>query len=138
MRVPKTPRTSAVAVDISRAILVLRGQRALLDLQLATLYGASTKALNQAAKRNQERFPEDFLFRLTRAETEALNRSQIGDGLRISVEGMTVAFDCRSQTNEGCCPEQEGCRVGASAAAAQHLSNETAHGFDSVGGEWQA
>src|SRR6266513_4627924 len=58
--------------------------------------------------------------------------SHFGDGLRISVEGMTVAFDCRSQTNEGCCPEPEGCRVGASAAAAQHLSNDTAHGFDSV------
>ena len=80
MRVPKTPRTSAVAVDISRAILVLRGQRVLLDVQLATLYGVSTKALNQAVKRNQERFPEDFLFRFTRAETEALNRSQIVTG----------------------------------------------------------
>ena len=48
--------------------------------QLATLYGVSTKALNQAVKRNQERFPEDFLFRFTRAETEALNRSQIVTG----------------------------------------------------------
>ena len=68
------------AHDISRAILVLRGQRVLLDAQLADLYGVTTKALNQAVKRNAERFPEDFMFRLTRTETEALNRPQIATG----------------------------------------------------------
>src|SRR5437762_7313137 len=129
MSVPRTSRASTVAVeDISRAILVLRGHKVLLDAELAALYGVDTRVLLQAVKRNLE---------LTAAEWAAL-RSQIGDGLRISVEGMTVAFDCRSQTNEGCCPEPEGCRVGASAAAAQHLSNETAHGFDTAGSEWQA
>ena len=61
---------------ITHAILVLRDQRVLLDTELAALYGVPTKALNQAVKRNNERFPEDFLFRLTRSETEALNRSQ--------------------------------------------------------------
>jgi hypothetical protein len=66
--------------DITRAILVLRGQRALLDAQLADLCGVTTKALNQAVKRNAERFPEDFMFRLTRTETETLNRSQIVTG----------------------------------------------------------
>jgi len=138
MSVPKTSRTPAVPVeDISRAILVLRGHRVLLDAELATLYGVSTKRFNEQVRRNRNRFPADFMFQLTADEQRSL-RSQFGDGLRISVEGMTVAFDCRSQTNEGCCPEQEGCRVGASAAAAQQLSNETAHGFDSVGGEWQA
>ncbi len=69
-------RTLAPAADIARAILLLRAQRVILDAELATLYGVSTKVLNQAVKRNAERFPEDFLFRLTRAETEALNRSQ--------------------------------------------------------------
>ena len=44
------------------------------------LYGVPTKALNQAVKRNSERFPEDFLFRLTRSETEALDRSHIVTG----------------------------------------------------------
>ena len=44
------------------------------------LYGVTTKALNQAVKRNAERFPEDFMFRLTQAETETLNRSQIVTG----------------------------------------------------------
>ena len=65
---------------ITRAILVLRGHRVLLDAELAALYGVSTKALNQAVKRNAERFPEDFMFRLTRAEVEALNRSQFVTG----------------------------------------------------------
>jgi hypothetical protein len=65
------------AYDITRAILLLRGHRVILDAELATLYGVSTKALNQAVKRNAERFPEDFMLRLTRAETETLNRSRI-------------------------------------------------------------
>jgi len=60
--------------------LVLRGHRVLLDAELAALYGVPTKALNQAVKRNAERFPEDFMFRLSRTETEALNRSQIVTG----------------------------------------------------------
>jgi ORF6N domain len=66
--------------EIARAILLLRRQRIILDADLAALYGVPTKALNQAVKRNAERFPEDFMFRLTRAEVEALNRSQIVTG----------------------------------------------------------
>jgi hypothetical protein len=54
----------------------LRGQRAILDADLAALYGVTTKALNQAVKRNAERFPDDFCFRLVRNEVDALNRSQ--------------------------------------------------------------
>ena len=44
------------------------------------LYGVTTKRLNEQAKRNAERFPEDFMFRLSHTETEALNRSQIATG----------------------------------------------------------
>jgi len=55
---------------------VLRGRRVILDAELAELYGITTKALNQAVKRNAERFPEDFLFRLDRSEVKAVNRSQ--------------------------------------------------------------
>jgi hypothetical protein len=62
-------------LDITRAILVLRGQRVLLDTELADLYGVSTKVLLQAVKRNARRFPEDFMMRLTDAEWAAL-RSQ--------------------------------------------------------------
>jgi len=66
--------------EIGRTILILRRQRVILDTDLAALYGVPTKALNQAVKRNAERFPEDFMFRLSRTEVEALNRSQIVTG----------------------------------------------------------
>ena len=66
--------------DITRASAVLRRQRVILDADLAALYGVTTKALNQAVKRNTERFPEDFMFRLTHTEVEALNRSQFVTG----------------------------------------------------------
>jgi hypothetical protein len=55
---------------IENAILLLRGEKVLLDSDLALLYGVSTKALNQAVKRNLGRFPGDFMFRLTKAELE--------------------------------------------------------------------
>jgi ORF6N domain len=53
----------------------IRGEKVTLDSDLARLYGVATKAFNQAVKRNQEKFPSDFVFRLTPAEAEAL-RSQ--------------------------------------------------------------
>jgi hypothetical protein len=53
---------------IESLILTIRGQKVMLDADLAELYGASTKVLNQAIKRNIGRFPEDFLFRLTENE----------------------------------------------------------------------
>src|SRR3990167_200976 len=54
--------------DISSRILVLRGQRVLLDADLAALYGVPTKVLNQAVRRHKERFPADFSFRLNDME----------------------------------------------------------------------
>ena len=77
----KTSRTVVPAVvDIARGILVLRRQRVILDAELAGLYGVTTKRLNEQVKRNATRFPEDFLFRLTTQETEAVNRSQFATG----------------------------------------------------------
>ncbi len=61
---------------ITRSILVLRGQRVLLDTELADLYGVTTKRFNEQVRRNRERFPADFMFQLTAEEAEAL-RSQI-------------------------------------------------------------
>jgi hypothetical protein len=64
-----TERSRTVAIDqIGPRILLIRGQRVLLDADLAVLYGSSTKALNQAVKRNAKRFPADFMFRLTPEE----------------------------------------------------------------------
>ena len=65
---------------IHERILILRGQRVLLDSDLAELYGVPTKALNQAVRRNRDRFPKDFGFRLRSDEAMALNRSQIVTG----------------------------------------------------------
>ncbi len=67
----------AVAVEaIASRIVVLRGQRVMLDADLAALYGVETRRLNEQVRRNPERFPADFMFALTHAEWEAL-RSQI-------------------------------------------------------------
>ena len=62
--------------DVDARILVVRGRQIILDTALAAAYGVTTGALNQAVKRNAERFPEDFAFRLTADELAAL-RSQI-------------------------------------------------------------
>lgn len=58
-----------VAVDnIEPLIKVIRGQQVMLDRDLATLYGVETKRLNEQVKRNIKRFPEDFMFQLTKDE----------------------------------------------------------------------
>ena len=66
-----------VAIDaLSDRIHLVRGQRVMLDSDLAELYGVATKVFNQAIKRNLDRFPADFMFQLTEEEEEYL-RSQI-------------------------------------------------------------
>jgi hypothetical protein len=57
---------------IAGAILVLRGHKAILDSDLAALYGVETRRLNEQVRRNASRFPGDFMFRLTRDELSAL------------------------------------------------------------------
>lgn len=61
---------------IERRVLRLRGHNVMLDVDLATLYRVDVRTLNQAVKRNRDRFPSDFMFRLTAQETKSL-RSQI-------------------------------------------------------------
>jgi hypothetical protein len=61
--------------NIGHSILILRRQRVILDADLAALYGVTTKRLNEQVRRNQDRFPEDFMFQLTTEEAAAL-RSQ--------------------------------------------------------------
>ena len=62
---------------IEQTILVIRGHRVMMDADLAKLYGVTTFNLNKAVKRNSDRFPEDFMFRLSTQETAALT-FQIG------------------------------------------------------------
>lgn len=71
-----TEKTSLAAYEgIQHKILLIRGQRVLLDADLAGLYGVTTKRLNEQVKRNRKRFPEDFTFLLTVEEVKIL-RSQ--------------------------------------------------------------
>jgi hypothetical protein len=69
---------------IERRIYLIRGQKVMLDNDLAELYQAPTKALNQAIKRNFARFPDDFMFQLTPEEAESL-RSQFVTASRRNV-----------------------------------------------------
>jgi hypothetical protein len=70
------PRSAALAPVVDRKILLLRGERVMLDADLAELYGVDVRVLNQAVKRHAARFPADFMFQLTKAEAGLL-RSQI-------------------------------------------------------------
>ena len=71
--VPVSSMPTPVAIDdgfIKSRILTIRGAQVMLDRDLAVIYGVETKALNQAVKRNAERFPDSFMFRLSSAESE--------------------------------------------------------------------
>ncbi|MBI3292254.1 MAG: ORF6N domain-containing protein [Elusimicrobia bacterium] len=71
------PDNQLIPVErLQSRIVVLRSQRVLLDADLARLYGVPTKRLNEQVKRNGRKFPEDFVFRLTRDEAEAVRRSR--------------------------------------------------------------
>ena len=71
-----TATSLAVPVQyIERRIYLIRGHKVMLDADLAELYGVPTRELNQQVQRNRKRFPEDFMFQLTKAEAEVL-RSQ--------------------------------------------------------------
>ena len=62
---------------IQKKIFVVRGQKILVDKTLAELYGVETRALNQAVRRNLKRFPDDFMFELTREEITRVSQSVI-------------------------------------------------------------
>ena len=71
-----TTTSLSVSVQlIERRIYLIRGQKVMLDFDLAELYGITTSRLNERVTRNRKRFPEDFMFRLTKKEAEVL-RSQ--------------------------------------------------------------
>ncbi|MBF0595808.1 MAG: ORF6N domain-containing protein, partial [Candidatus Omnitrophica bacterium] len=69
---------------VESLIHIIRGQKVILDSDLARIYGVTTKRLNEQVKRNAERFPIDFMFRLTIEDSELTtdekNRSQIATG----------------------------------------------------------
>lgn len=65
-------------VIIEQKIFLIRGKKVMLDSDLAVLYGVETKALKRAVKRNIDRFPEDFMFQLSKEEGGAFSRYQFG------------------------------------------------------------
>lgn len=70
---------------VEEVILFMRGQKVILDADLAKLYGATTKRLNEQVKRNRERFPEDFMFQLTKEEkSEVVANCDHLSGLKFS------------------------------------------------------
>ena len=78
LRKATAPRNSPASLSsVENVIHPIRGERVIIDADLAKLYGVETKALNRAVQRNREKFPPDFMFQLTALEHEAL-RCQIG------------------------------------------------------------
>jgi hypothetical protein len=71
-------------VPIERNIYLIRGLKVMLDRDLAALYGVETRVLNQAVRRNMERFPKDFLFSLTRKEVMRISQFVISSDMKFS------------------------------------------------------
>ena len=82
---------------IKNKIYLIRDLKVMIDLDLADLYGVGTKVLNQAVKRNKDRFPKDFMFQLTSEEMENL-RSQI---VTAKPEAMKIRFESYAFTEQG-------------------------------------
>jgi len=74
----KHVKDSIPAEIIQRQIYLIRGHRVMLDRDLATLYGVETRILNQAVKRNIERFPAHFMLTLSRSEIEWISQFGVG------------------------------------------------------------
>jgi hypothetical protein len=89
MAIKKTATDSVRRVE--DMIFLIRGQRVMLDSDLARVYGVSTKQLNQQFKRNRERFPQDFAFVLTNQEVAQM-RSQNVTASRRNIRHVPIAF----------------------------------------------
>ena len=92
-------RSAVRAERLEPLIFTVRGHRVILDADLARVYGVATKALNQAVKRNSERFPEDFAFRLDAAEAGGLSSRIVTSSSQGVDEGGDIQN--RSQTVTG-------------------------------------
>ena len=83
---------------IANKIYTIRGVQVMLDSDLAELYGYEVKKLNQQVKRNIERFPDDFMFQLTKEETKMLPRSQI---VTLEGKGSNIKYAPHVFTEQG-------------------------------------
>ena len=105
---------------IGKSILWIRGQKVMLDRDLAELYDIETRVLNQAVRRNIRRFPEDFMFELTRDEIESISQmvtsstikyskrvhafTEQGVAMLSSVLNSDRAAEGQHRDHEGLCP----------------------------------
>ena len=81
-----------LAGNIEPLIKVIRGQQVMLDRDLATLYGVETKRLNEQVKRNVKRFPEDFMFQLTKDECLRSQIATLNEGRGQHLKYMPYVF----------------------------------------------
>lgn len=77
---------------IIKKIVVLRGERVILDFHIAEIFGVETRALKQAVKRNAERFPKDFMFKLTKKEMESLVSQNVIPHIKFLGGAIPLAF----------------------------------------------
>jgi ORF6N domain len=91
--------SDALSIQVERRILLIRGQKVLLDYDLAEMYGVETRALKQAVRRNLDRFPEDFMFELTQDEVGELvsqnvipSRGKVGGAAPMAFAEQGVAM----------------------------------------------
>ncbi|MGH8706846.1 MAG: ORF6N domain-containing protein [Burkholderiales bacterium] len=91
---PAASRSQDPLGHIENRILLVRGRRVLIDVDLAALYGVQTRALNQAVKRNAERFPADFMFRLSSREFENWRSQSVisNPGAKMGLRRAPLAF----------------------------------------------
>ena len=87
--------------SLSKKIYFIRGQKVMLDFELAEIYGYETKTFNQQVKRNIEKFDEDFMFQLTEKEVSELSRSQNVTLNRGSGRGSNIKYNPHAFTEQG-------------------------------------
>lgn len=80
----KTDLVNIPVERLEKAIFLIRGQKVMLDRDLAELYGVETRTLNQSVRRNLERFPPDFMFELSRDEIQGISQFVTSSNLRFS------------------------------------------------------
>ena len=85
-------RQLPVENNVESLIRVIRGQQVMLDRDLAELYGVETKRLNEQVKRNIERFPEDFMFQLTKEECSKSQIATLNEGRGHNIKKLPYAF----------------------------------------------
>jgi hypothetical protein len=91
---------------VATRILTIRGHRVLLDEDLAEMYQVPTKALNQAVKRNAERFPEDFMFRVTTEEADSLRSQSAILDTNLKSQSVTSRWGGRRRSTPNAFTEQ--------------------------------